>query len=71
VNGISQETNGMDQWEYKVLHGLSEDELNRWGEQGYEIFSVIPPPPPPPGRYDPPEHRDRETTVILKRPKQS
>jgi hypothetical protein len=61
----------MDKWEYKILHGVSEDELNKWGEEGYEILSIIPPPPPSPGLYVPPEHRDRETTVYLKRRKPS
>jgi hypothetical protein len=57
----------MDKWEYKVLHGLSEDELNQWGEEGYEIVSIVPPPPPSAGSYQSPTYRDRETTVILKR----
>jgi hypothetical protein len=61
----------MDKWEYKVLHGVSEDELNKWGEEGYEILSIIPPPPAPAGVYVLPEHRDRETTVYLKRRKPS
>jgi hypothetical protein len=59
----------MDKWEYKLLHGLSEEELNKWGEEGYEIVDIILPPLPPPGRYEPPEHRDSETTVVLKRRK--
>jgi len=59
----------MEKWEYKVLHGVSEEELNKWGEEGYEIINIIPPPPLSPGHYDPPEHRDRETTVFLKRRK--
>jgi hypothetical protein len=61
----------MDKWEYKVLHGVSEDELNKWGEEGYELMSIIPPPPPPPGVYVLPERRDKETTVYLKRRKPS
>ena len=60
----------MDKWEYKVLYSLSEDELNKWGEEGYKIFSII--PPPPPSTYDGheiPEYRARHTTVVLKRRK--
>ncbi len=59
----------MEKWEYKVLHGLSEDELNKWGDEGYEIYGIIPPPPPPPQSYQSPEHRDTQATVILKRRK--
>lgn len=59
----------MEKWEYKVLHGLSEDELNAWGEEGYEIYSIISPPAPPQPRYQSPQQRDAEATVILKRRK--
>lgn len=61
----------MEKWEYKVLHGISEQELNKWGEEGYEIFSIIPPPPPSAGQFVSQEFRDRETTVFLKRRKPS
>ena len=59
----------MEKWEYKLVHGLSEEELNKCGEEGYELVNIILPPPPLPGRYEPPEHRDSETTVVLKRRK--
>lgn len=55
----------MEKWEYKVLHGLSEDELNTWGEKGYEVYSIISPPAPGP-LYQSPQQRDAETTVTLK-----
>jgi hypothetical protein len=59
----------MDKWEYKVLRGLSEDELNKWGEEGYEVYLVIPPAPPPPGTFYNAEYTDTLTKVILKRRK--
>jgi hypothetical protein len=61
----------MDKWEYKILRGLSEDELNRWGEEGYEIYQIIPPPPPlpPPNPQYSPQHERSLATVILKRRK--
>jgi hypothetical protein len=59
----------MDKWEYKVLFHLSEEELNKWGEEGYEIDKIIPPPPPPPGSWVAPEQRSRDTILILKRRK--
>lgn len=59
----------MDKWEYKVLRGLSEDELNKWGEEGYEIYSIIPPPPPPHESHYLPEYRDTLMTIVLKRRK--
>jgi hypothetical protein len=58
----------MEKWEYKVLHSLSEDELNKWGEKGYEIISIIPPPLPVDAQYAR-THLDLLTTVVLKRPK--
>lgn len=57
----------MDKWEYKVLRGLSEEELNKWGEVGYEIDSII--SPLPPESHYLPEYRDRLMTIILKRRK--
>jgi hypothetical protein len=59
----------MDKWEYKVLHGLSEDELNKWGEEGYEIHTILPPEPPEPGMRYNPNYRYPQMTVILKRRK--
>ena len=60
----------MDKWEYKVVYGLAEDELNRWGEEGYEIYNIIPPPPlRDPNRHEPAVQRAWDTTVILKRRK--
>jgi hypothetical protein len=60
----------MEQWEYKVLYGLSEDELNKWGAEGYEIDRVIPPPPlMEPNRHELPVQRAMNTTIILKRRK--
>jgi hypothetical protein len=55
----------MDKWEYKVLRGLSEDELNKWGEEGYEIFSII----PAEHTHYSTDGQDISTTVILKRRK--
>jgi hypothetical protein len=59
----------MEKWEYKVVHGLSEDELNKWGEQGYEIYLIMPPEPPTPGTTRDPQYTDQLTKVILKRRK--
>ena len=58
----------MDKWEYKVLFRLSEEDLNKWGEVGYEIDTIIPPPPSG-GLSSPAEVKAMETTVILKRRK--
>jgi hypothetical protein len=69
VAAVARETNGMDKWEYKVLFHLAEEELNKWGEEGYEIDTVIPPPPPAPGTWTSQQHKAGETTVILKRRK--
>jgi hypothetical protein len=59
----------MEKWEFKVLYGLPEDELNKWGEEGYKIDTIIPPPPPAGISVLTPEVRAMETTVILKRRK--
>jgi hypothetical protein len=60
----------MDRWEYKVVYGLSEDELNKWGEEGYEIYAILPPPTPPePGMHYSPDYWNTQMTVILKRRK--
>jgi hypothetical protein len=64
----------MDKWEYKVLFHLSEEELNTWGEEGYEIDTIIPPPGDLSGPAlgtlsSPAERRAMVTTVILKRRK--
>lgn len=56
----------MDKWEFKVVYGLAEDELNKWGEEGYQIDTII---PPPGDLSSPAKVRAMYTTVILKRRK--
>lgn len=58
-----------DKWEYKVLFGVTEEDLNKWGEEGYEIDHIIPPPPPQPNHFSSHEQRSRDMIVILKRRK--
>jgi hypothetical protein len=55
----------MEKWEYKVLLGLSEQELNKWGDEGYEIVSII---PAERTQYSH-DGQDISTTIILKRRK--
>jgi hypothetical protein len=59
----------MDKWEYKVLFRLSEEGLNKWGEEGYEIYQIIPPVIPPEEGFSPPEVNAMRMIVILKRRK--
>jgi hypothetical protein len=52
----------MQKWEYKMIALVSESDLNRWGEQGWELVAVAS------GAID---LRDatKTTAAILKRPK--
>ncbi|MGO8948189.1 MAG: hypothetical protein ACLQUY_11095 [Ktedonobacterales bacterium] len=59
----------MDKWEYKVLHGLSEDELNKWGDEGYEIYTILAPQPSEHAMQYNPDYFDMLRTVVLKRRK--
>ena len=60
----------MDKWEYRVLQGLSEEQLNKLGEEGYEIVRIILPPPPSDGMIFTSHYIDSQTKVILKRRKE-
>ena len=57
----------MQKWEYKVVKrvDVSENELNEWGADGWELMNFVPPQCNIPGSFD-----EIDVELVLRRPVQ-